>query len=168
MSRWNGCLCSNDSKIIKAVIKNSNNPIQFQIVPIYIGEIADKDIRGKLGTAFNILKLSGSLFVLSVGPFISYRALTLSCSVAPLIFAGSFYFMPESPYFLVKSQKPEKAKRNLSTLNRKNITEKELCDKLDEITATVECDMQNKSSIKEFLIKPEYRRSLLILFGLYV
>ncbi|KAF2905994.1 hypothetical protein ILUMI_00182, partial [Ignelater luminosus] len=132
----------------------------------YNGEIADKDIRGKLGTTFNILKLMGSLYVLCVGPFVSYEALALSCSVLPIAFAIIFYFMPESPYFLIKVGKKDEARKNLIRLSGNNTSAKTIEDRLDEIESVVEYDMQNRSTLWEFLSKEEYRKSLIVMTGI--
>ncbi|KAF2905993.1 hypothetical protein ILUMI_00183 [Ignelater luminosus] len=135
-------------------------------VTTYIGEIAEKDIRGKLGTTFNILKLTGNLYVLCVGPFISYEALALSCSVLPITFAIIFYFMPESPYFLIKVGKKDLARQNLIRLSGNNTPAKTIEDRLNEIESVVEYDMQNRSTLWEFLSKEEYRKSLIVMFGI--
>ncbi|KAF2887566.1 hypothetical protein ILUMI_18607, partial [Ignelater luminosus] len=132
----------------------------------YNGEIAEKDIRGKLGTTFNILKLTGSLYVLCVGPFVSYEALALSCSVLPIVFAVIFYFMPESPYFLIKVGKKDLARKNLIRLSGNNTSAKAIEDRLNEIESVVEYDMQNRSTLWEFLSKQEYRKSLIVMAGI--
>ncbi|KAF2894808.1 hypothetical protein ILUMI_11365 [Ignelater luminosus] len=131
----------------------------------YNGEIADKDIRGKLGTTFNILRLVGSLYVLCVGPFVSYKALALSCSVFPITFAILFYFMPESPYFLVKVGKKDAARDSLIRLLGNNTSPKAIEERLIEIESLIEYDMRNRSTLWEFLSKEEYRRSLIIIIG---
>lgn len=131
----------------------------------YNGEIAEKDIRGKLGTTFNILKLTGSLYVLCVGPFVSYEALALSCSVLPIVFAIIFYFMPESPYFLIKVGRKDAARENLIRLSGNNTPSKTIEDRLTEIESVVEYDMQNRSTLWEFLSKQEYRKSLIVMAG---
>lgn len=132
---------------------------------MYCGEIAEKDIRGKLGTAINLLKLTGSLYVLSIGPFVSYKALTLSCSSILIIFVVSFYFMPETPTYLLKVGKKEQANKNLVLLCSNGTCDKGIESRMTEIQTTVDYDMRNRSTMKEFLTNPEYRMSLIVMTG---
>ncbi|KAF5294388.1 hypothetical protein FQR65_LT10753 [Abscondita terminalis] len=133
---------------------------------IYVGEISEKDIRGKLCTAFNIMKLTGSLFVLSIGPFVSYTALAISCGVLPVVFVILFYFMPESPHYLIKIGKMEEARLNLIRLSCNNRPKSEIDEQLKEIEDTVLFAMQNKSTLWEMLSKKEYRKSVIVITGI--
>lgn len=133
---------------------------------MYNGEIAEKDIRGKLGTTFNILKLTGGLYVLCVGPFIPYKTLAISCTAFPIIFVILFCFMPESPYYLVKSGKIDAARVNLIRLSSNDTTPKTIEDRLEEIESTVQYDMKNRSTLWELFSKKEYRKSLIVMAGI--
>ncbi|XP_017782648.1 PREDICTED: facilitated trehalose transporter Tret1-like [Nicrophorus vespilloides] len=132
---------------------------------IYNGEIADSDIRGKLGTSFNLMKLVGNMLVLGAGPFISYQALGAICAVVPVIFMVVFYFMPESPFYLVRCGKMEEAKSVLCRLSPQNMEDAEIEKKLLKISDIVKSDMENKMSFKEFITKKEYRKIIFIIFG---
>lgn len=112
------------------------------------------------------MKLTGSLFVLSVGPFVSYTALALSCSVIPVIFVVLFYFMPESPHYLIKIGKKEEARTNLTKLSCKNRSKYDIEEHLKEIESTVTFAMQNKSTLWEMLSKKEYRKSVIVITGI--
>ncbi|KAB0793642.1 hypothetical protein PPYR_13262 [Photinus pyralis] len=133
---------------------------------IYVGEISEKDIRGKLCTTFNIMKLSGSLFVLSIGPFVSYTVLAISSSVLSVIFVLVFYFMPESPHYCIKVGRREEALRNLTRLSCNNRTKSDIDEQLKDIEMTVSYAMQNKSTLWELLSKEEYRRSVIVITGI--
>lgn len=132
---------------------------------MYAGEIAEKDIRGKLGTAFNLLKLTGSLFVLTIGPFVSYTVLAISCSILPVIFLTLFYFMPESPYYLIKIGQRDAARQSLITLSKDNRSKEDIEEQLREIEKTVEYTNQYKSTLWELLSKKEYRKSVIVIIG---
>lgn len=62
--------------------------------PIYIGEIAQKEIRGTLGSYFQLMITIGILFVYSVGAGVNVFWLSIICGIIPLIFGAVFFFMP--------------------------------------------------------------------------
>ena len=62
--------------------------------PLYIGEIAQKDIRGTLGSFFQLMITIGILFVYAVGAGVSVMWLSIICGIIPIIFAVIFVFMP--------------------------------------------------------------------------
>jgi MFS family permease len=62
--------------------------------PVYIGEIAQKEIRGSLGAYFQLMITIGILFVYAVGAGVSVFVLSIICGLLPLIFGAVFFFMP--------------------------------------------------------------------------
>jgi MFS family permease len=69
--------------------------------PIYIGEIAEKEIRGELGSYFQLMITLGILFVYAVGSVISVSWTSIICGIVPLVFGVIFMFMPETPTYFV-------------------------------------------------------------------
>ncbi|KAF5295172.1 hypothetical protein FQR65_LT10560 [Abscondita terminalis] len=112
--------------IILRFIGGLGTGIVFVVLPIYVGEIADKDIRGRLNVLRIILGTLGSVYVYSVGPFISYIVLSITCGIVPIVFALIFVFMPESPHFLIKTCKVAEATESLRQLSQKNLNEEAL------------------------------------------
>lgn len=83
---------------------------------IYLGEIADKDIRGVL---LYIIKISydiGILVVVSAGAFLSYHGMNYVMVSLPLLFLVTFLFMPETPYFYLMRGQDKKAVKSLMKL----------------------------------------------------
>jgi MFS family permease len=70
--------------------------------PMYIGEIAQKEIRGALGSYFQLMITIGILFVYAVGVGVNVFWLSVICGIIPLIFGVIFSFMPETPTYLVR------------------------------------------------------------------
>lgn len=62
--------------------------------PLYIGEIAEKQIRGTLGSYFQLMITIGILFVYAVGAGVGVVVLSVICGIIPLIFGAVFFFMP--------------------------------------------------------------------------
>lgn len=62
--------------------------------PLYIGEIAQKEIRGTLGSYFQLMITIGILFVYAVGAGVGVFVLSIICGIIPLVFGLIFFFMP--------------------------------------------------------------------------
>ncbi len=122
------------------------------VCPMYIGEIAPADIRGKLVSLNQFAIIFGMLVVYFVNWGISegqtiewineigWRRMFLSEAIPASIFTILMFFMPETPRYLALQQKDEKA---LSILSRINGLErgKEI---LSEIKSTVESTSKAK------------------------
>ncbi|KAK9727498.1 Sugar transporter [Popillia japonica] len=108
---------------------------------IYVAEVSENDIRGKLSTVIIVLKVSGSLLMLCVGPYVWYQFLSLIGAILPALFLLSFPFMPESPFYLVKNNRITEAEQTLRTLSRKSADDKFIANRLNEIKSCIEEDM---------------------------
>nr|XP_022904314.1 facilitated trehalose transporter Tret1-like [Onthophagus taurus] len=133
---------------------------------IYIGEIAENDIRGKLSTYLMLLKVSGSLMGLVIGPNVSYRFLGIFSGCIPMITVLMFCFIPETPFFLVKTHKVEEAKKCLKQLSGENVSCEDIEEKLCSIQEIVRKDMENKGSIKELIGNEKYRYPIFLMMGI--
>lgn len=134
---------------------------------MYIGEIAQSEIRGTLGTMFQLLVTIGILFVYTLGAFVSVKCLTLICLIMPIIFAVVFVWMPESPTYLVhrgKLEEAEKSFRFLRGWKHDNHSEMERLKYEKEQRQMVN---QNQS-IKVSFSRIEAKKALMIIIGLYV
>ncbi|KAI5727072.1 hypothetical protein M8J76_013678 [Diaphorina citri] len=134
--------------------------VGFTVVPMYIAEITDKEIRGTLSTMFTGHLYGGILFSLCVGPYIQYQTLNIILGVIPLVFFITFMFIPETPYFhIIKDNDQVAAKKSLEWFKGKsqNITEE-----LDEIVLTTNENMKNKSGYRELVSNYSYRKALII------
>lgn len=86
------------------------------ILPIYVGEISSKEIRGSLLSLFSFSLNIGVLLVYTVGHFASLLVLNIVCGVIPLVYSIGFLALPESPYFLITHNRDDDARRSLQTL----------------------------------------------------
>lgn len=90
------------------------------IVPQYTSEIAEKEIRGTLGTYFQLQVFSGILFTYVMGSYVCLYFLTqslikcwfifyflqfnvfgvsIACAIVPVVYISLLVFIPESPMF---------------------------------------------------------------------
>ncbi|CAI6366227.1 unnamed protein product [Macrosiphum euphorbiae] len=90
-------------------------------VPMYIGEIAEKSIRGELCSYVQLNVTLGILYVYSIGPFVNYAWLAIMCGILPVIwFFLILIVLPESPTYLWRSGKNKEAEDALVMLRGKD------------------------------------------------
>lgn len=88
--------------------------------PAYTSEIAQDSIRGTLGSYFQLMIVIGILFSYVVGSYTSIFVFNILCTCIPILFGIVFFFMPESPSYLVVKNKDEEAKKALIKLRGRN------------------------------------------------
>lgn len=73
------------------------------VAPMFISEYAETSIRGLLGTFFQLFLTIGILMVFVLGAVTTWVNLSWACFVIPVIYMVGLFFVPESPYWLVKN-----------------------------------------------------------------
>lgn len=99
--------------------------------PTYTTEIAEDSIRGTLGSFFQLMLTVGILFSYAVGSYVSLFIFNLICMVIPIIFAVVFFFMPETPYFLISHNKHDEAVLALKKLRGSHYDAEAECDQIE-------------------------------------
>ncbi|XP_052740299.1 facilitated trehalose transporter Tret1-2 homolog isoform X2 [Bicyclus anynana] len=131
------------------------------VVGIYTAEIADKDIRATLSVGTRFMFNFGNLLVISIGPFLSYYTLNYCFFILPVVYFVACVFIPESPYYYLKEGRVEHARKSLLKLKDKEIVDQEL----ELMKGHVSKEMRNSSSAWELFTGKQYRRPLVIAFG---
>ena len=72
-----------------------------EFISIYLGEITEKNIRGKLSIITKSAMLVGVFYENVVGTYLIFKIANLITISIPLLFVITFFFMPESPYIYV-------------------------------------------------------------------
>ncbi|KAL0129930.1 hypothetical protein PUN28_001887 [Cardiocondyla obscurior] len=139
--------------------------ISYVVCPMYIGEIADKEIRGTLGSFIKLMVTFGELYAHAIGPFVSIQVLGYSCLVIPLIFFVSFSWMPESPYYLLMKNRQSKAMTSLRRLKR-CVSEEQLKMDMEQMQKIVIRDLSDRGRFWDLFSTPGNRRSVIISVGL--
>ncbi|XP_048508493.1 facilitated trehalose transporter Tret1-like [Athalia rosae] len=128
---------------------------------LYIGEIADDKIRGGLGAIIGQMSNLGILLAYCVGPWVSRVALGGVGILIPVVFLLTFFWMPESPYYLLMNDRVEQATKSLQWLRgTKNVK-----SEVEKIKAGIEYDLQNAAHIKDLILVPGNRMALIIING---
>ncbi|XP_037913130.1 facilitated trehalose transporter Tret1 [Hermetia illucens] len=132
--------------------------------PMYIGEIATDDMRGPLGAFMQLFIVAGILYVYAIGPYVSYITLQIACLVIPILFAATFFFMPESPFYFIAKGKKKEALHALQFLRGQSSDSVQ--DEFTSIQNSVEEAMQNKGSIMDIIKNKGNLKALIICCGL--
>jgi MFS family permease len=80
--------------------------------PQYSAEISEKEIRGIVGTFFQVLVNVGILFVYVIGVYVEVFWMNVICAIIPIVFGLTFFFMPESPVYLVVKKRENDAMKS--------------------------------------------------------
>jgi MFS family permease len=127
--------------------------------PLYTSEIAEKEIRGALGTFFQISSVGGILFAYVVGDYTSIYVFNIICGVLPLIFGIIFVFMPETPYYLISKNKEDACVKSLQWLRGKGY---DVQTEVNEIKAGIEKQRNEHGSFRKALTRRSTIKALII------
>ncbi|KAJ8728021.1 hypothetical protein PYW08_016406 [Mythimna loreyi] len=137
------------------------------VVNYYFSEIADKNVRGTLSLITGFMFKFGNLVAMTSGPFLSYEELNYILLALPVIYGLICWWIPETPYFLLRNHNVEQARKSLRIL-RGYKDEKVLEAELLALQANVKNEMKHSSSLKELFVGVQYRKALIIATGLKV
>ncbi|XP_066260508.1 facilitated trehalose transporter Tret1-2 homolog [Euwallacea similis] len=142
--------------------------LDFTILPIYIGEIAEDEIRGTLGTYLQLFTVVGLLFSFVTGPYMSVTMFNASCLIVPATFLLTFYlFIPESPYFLLQIGEHEAAEEALMKL-RDSVSPDDVQAELSNMKKAVDEALANKSRFLDIFKSKGLTKAYVLTNGLLV
>ncbi|KAF2892677.1 hypothetical protein ILUMI_13494, partial [Ignelater luminosus] len=131
--------------------------------PLYTSEIAEKEIRGALGSYFQLFVTIGIMIAYILGFAVDPETYTITTAVLPLLFTITFLFQPETPVYCMKQRKEAEARAALVRL-RGNLYDVDA--ELKEIKAAIEEDEKNQISLKDSLKKKSTKKAAAICFSL--
>lgn len=131
--------------------------------PIYTTEIAEKDIRGTLGSYFELLLCTGIAVAYAIAMIVDIKVYTIIVATFPLVFAVVFIFQPESPVYLIKCKKEKEARNALIRLRGKAY---DVDSEILEIKNILADETNYNISILESLKKKGTQRAMLICFSI--
>ncbi|KAK4875799.1 hypothetical protein RN001_012221 [Aquatica leii] len=133
--------------------------VNFVTAPVYIAEISDKHIRGRLGSIIYIMMMMGILLIYCIGPYVSIAASSLVGVGILTVQLFTFSFMPETPYYyLIKHQK-EEARKSLQMFRTTNNVDEEL----DEIEEIVQKENLERGKISDLFTVKSNLKAVLIM-----
>lgn len=133
--------------------------------PMYIGELAEKHVRGALGAIFQLQITMGILFGYLVGMTGSVQTLSLICCSIPVLYLLTFVWMPESPVFLVATNRKEDARKALKWFRGDNF---DVEDELTRMQDTMQTSQRNQEPVFALLKARGISRALNVSLGLMI
>lgn len=156
-------LASNATHLyIARFIVGISGDVAFVAAPMYIAEIADKDIRGFLSALIYVMLLVGVFVIYSVGPYVPLHVPSYIGGILICIQLITFPFVPDSPYFLISKGKKEKAKRHLKRLRGTD----DIDDEIEDIAAAIKRQKTEKGRPQDLVLNKGNRKAIVILFVL--
>ncbi|XP_022118223.2 facilitated trehalose transporter Tret1-2 homolog isoform X3 [Pieris rapae] len=131
--------------------------------PAYTSEIAQDSIRGTLGSFFQLMVTVGILFAYAVGSYTSVFVFNILCTLIPIIFAVTFFFMPESPNFLVVKGRHDDARDSLIRLRGRNY---DVDGELTSLQTKAEESKNNPISFGSAITKKTALKAVMICYAL--
>lgn len=132
--------------------------------PLYTSEIAESEIRGTLGSYFQLMLTIGILASYVLGALIeNMRTLSIISAIMPLIFFAAFFFMPETPVYYLKKDNEDAARKSLVRFrgNQYNIEAE-----LRELREGLEETRRNGASFAVSIKSPAAKKGFIIAYGL--
>ncbi|XP_012251810.2 facilitated trehalose transporter Tret1-like [Athalia rosae] len=143
---------------VARMLSGIGNGMTGTILPMYLGEIAQDDVRGAFGLMNHSMMSLGMLISYSTGPWVSRAHLAVVGIVMSSIFVLTFFWMPETPHFLV-TKEPEDARKSLEWLRGNS----DVAEEVKNIKITVEFDREIAcTTTSDILSEPGNRKALSI------
>lgn len=140
-------------------ITGLSGPAFSSVAPIYTAEIVENEIRGTVGSYFQLLLTTGILLSYVLGTFVDMRVLSIISGIIPVIFFGVFMFMPESPVYYLKKGDEDSAKKSLTRLRgiQYNIenelqNQKHALEECNQNTTSFWTLIKSRAALKGFII----------------
>ncbi|KAK9161418.1 hypothetical protein Syun_007759 [Stephania yunnanensis] len=135
------------------------------VIPVFIAELAPKNIRGGLATLNQLMIVTGSSVAFLIGTVVTWRTLALTGIIPCLVLLLGLFFIPESPRWLAKVGRQKEFEIALQRLRGKNT---DVSFEAAEIQDYIE-SLNNSPKVQVLdLFQTKYIRSLIIGVGLMV
>jgi len=85
----------------------------FRIIPLYIGEIAESRVRGKLGAYFPLGMNLGFFLIYILGAYVDYHTISFVMVPFVILYAALMLFLPDTPQFLIEKLRNDDALKSL-------------------------------------------------------
>ncbi|RWR93661.1 Sugar/inositol transporter [Cinnamomum micranthum f. kanehirae] len=135
------------------------------VVPVFIAEIAPKNLRGGLTTVNQLLICTGASVVFIIGTVVSWRMLTLVGLIPCVALLLGLVFVPESPRWLAKVGREKEFESALRLLRGEDADISEEAAEIQDYIETLQS--LPKARIQD-LFERRYAYSLIVGVGLMV
>ncbi|XP_057771875.1 sugar transporter ERD6-like 16 isoform X2 [Salvia miltiorrhiza] len=135
------------------------------VVPVFIAEIAPKNLRGGLATLNQLMIVCGASTAYIVGSVVTWRTLALTGLIPCLLLLVGLFFIPESPRWLAKVGRKKEFESALRRLRGRNA---DIMQEANEIQASIDVLLDQPRVRILDLFDPKYIRPVTVGVGLMV
>ncbi|KAJ3643126.1 hypothetical protein Zmor_025856 [Zophobas morio] len=130
---------------------------------VLIGEISEPHLRGMFSSVPFASYSFGILLVYALGSLLPWRYVAGLSTVLPIMAITIFFFLPESPVWLVRHNKPDKARKALLWLRGGNALQARL--ETEHLTERVDLEKKHASttSSRHLFFRPEVIKPFIII-----
>lgn len=134
----------------------------YAVLPVYIGEICSPGVRGLWGNTMSFSVYFGLFLMNLVGSHFTIQVTAYVFGIIPIVFLGTFIFMPESPYYHIMKKNMDEGKaclRRLRNGKKQHSVDEEFQQLVKHVTEQMN---ENEGSFKD-LFFDKMNRNLLML-----
>ncbi|KOC68302.1 Facilitated trehalose transporter Tret1 [Habropoda laboriosa] len=131
--------------------------------PTYISEIAEVSTRGTLGALFQLFLTLGIFLAFVLGSVLNYTTFAIVCAGIIVAFLATFYWMPESPVWLVTQRRKQDATVALAAFRGQDYDPNQ---ELNEMQRALDECSGKKPTIGDMAKDPVTRKSMIASFGM--
>lgn len=125
----------------------------IRTIPLYISEISENHIRGKLGTYLMLFLSTGTLIIFFAGTYLSFFSIPLLMVVFPIFYLLLVAYLPDTPQSLMSRNKSDQAWDSLlfyRTCDRKKVVSESFKEEFELLKISLENKGCEKLQIKDF------------------
>ncbi|XP_031261570.1 sugar transporter ERD6-like 5 [Pistacia vera] len=137
--------------------------LTFYVAPVYVAEIAPKDIRGALTLVNQLMVTSGILLMYVLGTVVSWRTLALIAVVPCFVQVLGIFFIPESPRWLAMVGREKEIDAALQKLRGRTAN---ISQESANIKVYTEAFQQQSEEGIFNLFRPRYANALIVGIGI--
>lgn len=143
----------------------------LRTVSLFITEISENKIRGKLGSYLILFLSSGTLIIFIAGTYLSFFIVPLFIMVFPTAFFIAVLFLPDTPPSLMSRKKPEEALESMKfyrTCGKNPRAIDELKEEYELLRTTLDKRDYEKLELNDFLTKPAKKGFVIGMFLMFL
>lgn len=134
-------------------------------LPVFVGEISSKEIRGVLLTFYQAILKSGVVVAYTLSYFVELFTLHAVCLAILAFYFIGFLLLPESPTYLVRKKQLDKAERSIKTLRGKSFDAAAEISELQQVHE--KASKAQKSSFLREIKKKSTRKAFFIVVAMF-
>ncbi|CAG9792751.1 unnamed protein product [Diatraea saccharalis] len=135
----------------------------YIVLPIYIKEISDIDLRGALGSLLILNRNIGYLASYICADLLSVNAMLWLGVIVPTVIFFILLLMPETPEFLVKQGKIDEAKAVLAWLRGVSTVDRALETEIDNVVRVEKQTKEETKSVWGIILRDQPTRKAFII-----